>query len=243
MKVREGRTRVGAGVAAALSAALVLGACGGGADRAAAPAESEPAASETTSAEVSESSDEASPSEAQPDQGPAGPLGFSQATYAKVENRLQDWWGGDGIPITWRVTETQNRYWDGASRPDNAPPKGLQGLVQDANSGPYRVRLEVNTFYDGRKSFVLTPVASIDREEIALSPITFAEEVFSTYSGWNLSSGGRVCALDAPVKDQTQVQSFTYRTPRGDLVYEVVLKCPPRVAGAAEVLIRNYQRQ
>ena len=90
---------------------------------------------------------------------------------------------------------------------------------------------------------MLTPVASIDREEVALSPITFADEVFSTYSGWNLSSGGRVCALDVPVKEQTQVQSFTYRTPRGDLAYDVVLKCPETVAGAAEVLIRNYQRQ
>ena len=254
MKLCRGRARVGVVVAAALSAALVLGACGGGADRAAAPVESELAfseaapeadagTSEDSIEEASETPAEVLPSEAPSDQGPAGPVGISQTTYVKVENRLQDWWGGDGIPITWRVSETQNRYWDGASRPDKAPPKGLQGLVQDANSGPYRVRLEVNSFYYGRKSFVLTPVASIDRELVALSPITFADEEFNTYSGWNLLTGGLLCSVDAPVKDQTQVQSFTYRTPRGDLAYDVVLKCPETVAGAAEVLIRNYQRQ
>ena len=239
----------------------MLGACGGGADRSAAPAETDPASAEVTpeadagssedpAAEATEASDEVSPSEPPSDEGPVGLVGDSQATYVKVENRLQDWWGGDGIPITWRVSETQNRVWDGASRPDHAPSKGLQGLVQNADSGEYRVRLEVNTSYSGRKSFVLTPVASVDGEQVGLSPITFEyrndsnpEYEFDDRRGWNLSSGGRVCNFDVPVKDQTQVQSFTYGTPRGELRYEVVLKCPLVWKGPAEVLIRNYQRQ
>ena len=276
MNLRKKRTRVFGGVAAALSAALVLGACGGAADRAAAPAETERGVSEVTpevdpgnsedavaeapetpdevlpgeaSAEAPETPDEVSPSESATGDAPVGLRG-SKATYVTVENRLQDWWGGDGIPITWRVTETQNRYWDGASRPDHAPPKGLQGLVQNADSGQYRVRLEVNTTYEGQNLFALTPVASVDGEQVALSPITF--EYWNTQNsasdgdgnlGWNLSSGGRVCKFDVTARDPTQVQSFTYRTPRGDLAYDVVLKCPRLPAGPAGVLIRNYQRQ
>ena len=97
---------------------------------------------------------------------------------------------------------------------------------------------------------MLTPVASVDGEQVALSPITFEyrndsnpEDEFNDRRGWKLSSGGRVCNFDVPVKDQTQVQSFTYGTPRGELRYEVVLKCPLVWKGPAEVLIRNYQRQ
>ena len=284
MNLRKGSARVVAGVAAALSAALVLGACGGGADRAAAPAESDPAVSEATSetpdeaapsestaseatseapdevapseasAEASDSSEEVSPSESAIGDAPVGLRG-SKATYVNVENRLADWWGGNGIPITWRVTKTENKFWDGASRPDNAPPKGLQGLVQDPKSGSYAVRLEVNdvSVFDTPRTFVLTPVATIDGQQLPLSSILFSFESRKRVPelgqgigidvGWQITSGGQVCAPGSSAPAQTKIESWTERTPRGDLVYDVVLTCPFRTDGPAEVLIRNYKRQ
>jgi hypothetical protein len=77
-----------------------------------------------------------------------------------VANELNDWWGGTGIPIAWKVSETVNEQWDANSRPDHAPPDGLQGLVQEPFSSPYTVPLEVNIRYFKkymRSYFVLTP--------------------------------------------------------------------------------------
>jgi hypothetical protein len=54
-----------------------------------------------------------------------------------VGNQLKDWWGGTGIPITWKVRETVNEQWDAKSRPDHAPSDSLQGLVQEPFSSPY----------------------------------------------------------------------------------------------------------
>lgn len=220
MKRRLARTRVSAGVVAALSAALLVGACGGGADRAAAPVESDLSAVNV--------------------QGSVG-------TFVSVENQLTPSWARDGISVTWRVTNTQNKYWESQSRPDSAPPKGFEGLVQTPGSGEYRARLDVNSFATN-PSFVLTPVASVDGQELPLSPITF--EFANTSSaqrpggsrgaGWSMRNNDRKC--DFTSADQALTESWTERTPKGLLAYEVVLTCPDFLQGPSRVLIRTSAR-
>lgn len=220
MRRCNGRTRAFAGIAAALSAALLLGACGGTADRAAAPVESDLSAVNV--------------------QGSVG-------TFVSVENQLTPSWARGGISITWRVTNTQNKYWESQSRPDSAPPKGFESLVQTPGSGEYRVRLDVNSFATN-PSFVLTPVASVDGQEFSLSPITF--EFVNTSSvqrpggsrgaGWWMRNDDRKC--DFTSADQALTQSWTERTPKGLLAYDVVLTCPDFVQGPSQVLIRTSAR-
>ena len=217
MSLRKGRARVVAGVAAALSAVLLLGACGGGADRAAAPASDDPVAVNV--------------------QGSVG-------TFVSVENQLTPSWARDGISITWRVTNTQNKYWESQSRPDSAPPKGFEGLVQTPGSGEYRVRLDVNGFATNPR-FVLIPVASVDGQEFPLSPIAFdfvnASSVQrpggSQGAGWWMRNNDRKC--DFTSADQALTESWTERTPKGLLAYDVVLTCPGSLQGPSQVLIRT----
>jgi hypothetical protein len=83
---------------AAVTAALTLSACG-----------SATTSSTSTSPEPSVSR-EAAPI----------PLMGSFSHYFAVENQLT------GIPVTWKVSETVNRHWDGNSRPDHRPPDGLR---------------------------------------------------------------------------------------------------------------------
>lgn len=217
-----------------LSVTLALAGCSGG------TSESTERAAEAPSEETAQDLDQAVTS--------------SQKTMISVDNQVTL---PDGSPatMTWRVTKTENKFWDGASRPDNAPPKGLQGLVQDPNSDPYTVRLEVNdvSVFDTPRTFVLTPVATIDGQQLPLSSILFSFDSrkrnpelgqgIGTDVGWQITSGGQVCSPGSWTPGQTKIESWTERTPRGDLVYDVVLTCPFRTDGPGEVLIRNYKRQ
>lgn len=155
-----------------------------------------------------------------------------------VENELKDWWGGNGIPITWKVSETVNSDWDGNSRPDHAPPNGFQGLVQEPFSGAYNVNLEVNAaLFSGDSRFVLTPVVTIDGQAIDLQPIVVK-------AGGDLVSAGISC--QAPVtgtKYNSATASLSAKTPRELLMYDVVLFCYPHEDSFKQrIVIRNYQR-
>ena len=155
-----------------------------------------------------------------------------------VENQLKDWWGGNGIPITWKVSETVNSDWDGSSRPDHAPPNGFQGLVQEPFSGVYNVNLEVNAaMFSGDSRFVLTPVVTIDGQAIDLQPIV-------VNAGGDLVSAGISC--QAPVtgtKYNSASASLSAKTPRELLMYDVVLFCYPHEDSFKQrILIRNYQK-
>lgn len=149
-----------------------------------------------------------------------------------VENQLKDWWGGTGIPITWKVSETVNEEWDGNSRPDHAPPDGLQGLVLEPFSGPYKVPLEVNVRYFKkymRSYFVLAPVITIDGQAIELEPteVHIGREQ-------RLDTAGFGCRVGT-----TSTTSLSKKTPRGLLVYDVVMSCDSQ---SQQILIRSYQK-
>ena len=170
-------------------------------------------------------------------------LAGSAATYVSLENQLADWWGGDGIPITWKVSEVVDADWDGASRPDAKPPKGLQGLVLDAFSDAKVTRLELNfspTPVTKTRRFVLTPTVTVDGQQIDLPSITFFNRDYMAYS-WEMIHGGMTCTPNMPAP--TVKESWSAKTPRGLLQYDVLLTCPDGINGApAKVLIRNYQR-
>ena len=170
-------------------------------------------------------------------------LAGSKATYVSLENQLADWWGGDGIPITWSVSEVVDADWDGTSRPDAAPPKGLQGLVLDAFSDARVTRLELNyspTPVTKTRRFVLTPAVTVDGQQIDLPSITFFNRDYMAYS-WEMIQGGVTCTPNTPAP--TVKESWSAKTPRGVLQYDVLLTCPDGINGApAKVLIRNYQK-
>lgn len=72
--------------------------------------------------------------------------GRSKATYMRLENRVGDWWGGNGVPITWKVTEVDSFDWDGTSRPDNPLQGRLEGhrpktMEFNQNFGPRKLGL------------------------------------------------------------------------------------------------------
>lgn len=197
---------------AAVLAGLALSACGG-------EATSTPGAS-VSSTPISR---EASSSETLP---------FS------VENQLKDWWGGTGIPITWKVSQTVNSDWDGNSRPDHAPPNGFQGLVQEPFSGVYNANLEINfASIAGTSRFVLTPVVTIDGQAIDLQPIV-------VNAGGDLVTAGISC--QAPVtgsKYNSATASLSAKTPRELLMYDVLLFCyGSEDSFKGRILIRNYQK-
>lgn len=155
-----------------------------------------------------------------------------------VENQLKDWWGGTGIPITWKVSETVKSHWDGISRPDHAPPNGFQGLVQEPFSGVYNVNLEVNgALFSGDSRFVLTPVVTIDGQAIDLQPIV-------VNAGGDLVTAGISC--QAPVtgsKYNSAMASLSAKTPRELLMYDVLMFCYPHEESFKQrILIRNYQK-
>lgn len=249
LRSRGSQVRVVMGVIGVLSTAVVLSGCGRAAERAAAPDEA--STSEQAPAEGSAPPAAESPSDASTQDSAAGSVQSSLATFVSLENRLAPRWARDGLSITWQVTKTQNKFWDGGSRPDAAPPKGLQGLVQSFDSGAYTTRLEVNRSASDQ-SFVLTPVAIVDSQQFPLSPITFSfftapseRRVRSgavasggiEISGWNMRNNDQTCDVNSA--DQAQTETWTERTPRGLLAYDVVLRCPGRAEGTSEVLIRT----
>lgn len=181
---------------AALSVSVVLTGCSGGD-----PSGTERAA-EAPSQDASQDLDQA--------------VTGSQRTIISVENQvvLPD---GSPTTMTWRVTQTRNTFWDGSSRPDHAPPQGFQGLVQEAGSGSYQARAEVNDteFSLTKPNFTLTPTIDIKGETIALEPLL----MIYGYNGWELV-----------LKDQTVygcgTTKFQAQTSSGPLSYEITGTCP-----------------
>ena len=159
-------------------------------------------------------------------------------TAFSVENELKDWWGGNGIPITWKVSETDNYDWGGIRRPDHAPPDGFQGLVQEPFSGVYNVNLQVNgrgrMSANGDSRFVLTPVATIDGQAVDLQPIV-------VIAGESLVAAGSSCSRPEN-GTATATTSLSAKTPRELLMYDVVLTCYADSSFKQRILIRNYQR-
>ena len=155
-----------------------------------------------------------------------------------VENELKDWWGGTGIPITWKVSGTVNKEWDGNSRPDHAPPDGFQGLVQEPFSGPYKDSLEMN--YKllnpsiNQSYFVLTPVINIDGQAIELEPTKVKIGATQTLATAGYATSGGDCE-----DGESLTASLSKNTPRGLLMYDVVMSCEFKVQ---QILIRNYQK-
>lgn len=142
--------------------------------------------------------------------------GSSKANFITLDNELTL---ADGTPvtITWQVSNTEPKFWDGTSRPDSNPPQGLQGLVQTSGSGPYKVRTEVNTslFYDN-PNFTLTPTLEMDGQQISLEP-------------WLLvAMGGNQWQLflaDQSIDACRTTPSFSTSTPKGELRYQITGKC------------------
>lgn len=142
----------------------------------------------------------------------------SQPTHVTVQNQLKDWWGGPGIPVTLRVSDTENDSWDGDSRPDHAPPQGLQGLEQAAMSPPVTSRLEVNTVERPlAPRFTLTPVINVDCELIELIPVFLRIGEF-----WEVEIDDRWCS---PGAEDADVYQYSQKTPRGLLQYEYAVNC------------------
>lgn len=142
----------------------------------------------------------------------------STAAYLTVANELTL---PDGTPtsITWQVTDTKNECWDGSSRPDHAPPQGLQGLVQASGSGPYKVRTEVSDDcwdQDSSPHFVLAAVIDVGGEQTAIAQTRL---VFTTYPyNWQiLLARMRIGCGSTP--------TFTASTPQGELRYRMRLTC------------------
>ena len=196
-------------VAVALSAGLALSACS-----------SETTATPGTSASSSSITRQASGSYTDP---------------ISVENQLKDWWGGPGIPITWKVSEIDDDHWDGNSRPDHAPPDGFQGLVQKPFAGPYVANLETYAMFFDSARFVLTPVITIDGQEIELQPIVVIPQE-------RMSTTGFSCVQRFNGNRTSEVASLSQKTPRGLLVYDVVLNCGVNSGDVERILIRNYQK-
>jgi len=161
----------------------------------------------------------------------------SETLPFSVENQLKDWWGGTGIPITWKVSETVNSDWDGNSRPDHAPPNGFQGLVQEPFSGVYNANLEINfVSVAGTSRFVLTPVVTIDGQAIDLQPIV-------VIAGAQLISADASCQAPGIGQINAATASLSAKTPRELLMYDVLLFCySSEDSFKQRILIRNYQK-
>lgn len=143
-------------------------------------------------------------------------VGSSQRTMISVDNQLAL---PDGSPakVTWRVTGTQNSFWDGSSRPDHAPPQGFQGLVQEAGSGPYRARAEVSdNSFTKRPVFYLTPSVIVDEQAVELEPLLL---VYGSV-GWEMA------LQNETVYGCGTSPEFTAQTSSGELTYQVIGKCP-----------------
>jgi hypothetical protein len=161
--------------------------------------------------------------------------GLSFTWWLTVDNQVKDWWGGDGISITWKVSEVDDSAWDGVSRPNAAPPHGFQGLVQKSMSDPQQVRMEVDGSSEGR--FVLTPLTTIDGEVLELAPITLK------ISGGeaNMSAAGVPCMSSAQGSGGSATASFSKKTSQGLFMYSIDMACEFHEDGWS-LLVRNYKR-
>lgn len=168
---RQNKLRRGAALAAVAAAFAIAAGCGSNTAR---------------SAEGEEVTEDATTES-------AAQLTGSYATFISLENQLT-LPNGDPVTITWRVSNTENKYWDGNSRPDHNPPDGVEGLVQKSGEGPYQVRLEANSnaVYGPEMQFTLTPVVtSKGSDSVNLQSIDF-----KFYNSWYCPDGGRNCKQD-----------------------------------------------
>lgn len=201
----------------------------------------------------------------------AGDTSFEDATDSTVvgaecsftrhfglRSELKNWWDGGSLPVTWEVTWTENKYWDGSSRADHAPPEGFQGLTQNAGEGDYTRRLELS----GRCSnfgsesevgtgantlFKMRPVVTIDGQRIPLAETPFHN---SYLDGWSVTQIFPFITVNG--KSQAfgcgEPYIWSEKTPRGRLYYEFVLECNAPRTGVTHTgpwptfVIRNYSR-
>jgi hypothetical protein len=152
----------------------------------------------------------------------AAALTTSSAMYVSVENALSPL--GDamqGPEITWKVSQTKNEFWDGSSRPDHNPPRGLQGLTQAAGSGSVKVRTEVNTSAfgsDETPNFVLTPVVQIGDASLPLHGLSFQTNVddaeyWRVWTTFDMADLSMADVCKKPLDDSvgTGARTFSYR--------------------------------
>ena len=185
-------------VAVLLSATLLLTACGGS---------SESSESSTASA--------ASTAPTEVDRQAAS----SKMTYVTLNNELNAWWTGEGLPITWMVSETNNESWGGSKRADHAPPEGLQGLVQ-ASPSSYTAELEVNTNVLKVPKFTLTPTITVDGQQFALEPLDLYDLQAKGYWNVDVQAGTNWCKF-VPIDDRR----WSVKTPSGLVQYQYDLTC------------------
>jgi hypothetical protein len=161
--------------------------------------------------------------------------GLSFTYSLSVENHVEDWWDGDGLSITWKVSEVDDFDWDGVSRPNAAPPQGFQGLEQKSMSGPHDVRMEASGSARSGSPFVLTPVITIDGEVLELAPI--ALRIWGGEA--NMSAAGVPCRSSAQGGVGSATASFSKKTTRGLFMYSVDMGCEFHADGWS-LLVRNY---
>ena len=182
----------------------------------------------------------------------------SYTRHFGLRSELKNWWDGGSLPVTWEVTWTENKYWDGSSRADHAPPEGFQGLTQNAGEGDYTPRLELS----GRCSnfgsesevgtgantlFKMRPVVTIDGLRIPLAETPFHN---SYLGGWSTTQIFPFITVNG--KSQAfgcgEPNIWSEKTPRGMLYYEFVLECNAPRTGVTfsgpwpTFVIRNYSR-
>lgn len=182
-------------VAVLLSASLLLIACGGS-----------PESSESTTASTA-------PTEVDRQAASA------KLTYVTLNNELNAWWTGEGLPITWVVSETNNESWGGSKRADHAPPEGLQGLEQPSPSS-YTAVLEVNTNKLKVPMFTLTPTITVDGQQFALEPLDLYDPQANGYWNVDVQAGTNWCKF-VPIDDRR----WSVKTPSGLLQYQYDLTC------------------
>lgn len=181
----------------------------------------------------------------------------SSREFFGLRSELKNWWDGSSLPVTWEVTWTENKYWEGASRADHAPPEGFQGLTQNAGESTYTPRLEIsapcNNFdsqggWGADTLFRMRPVVTIDGQRIPLAEIPFHH---AHLSGWfnpqiqpfkTANGGTQPFGCGEPYV-------WSEKTPRGRLYYEFLFECndPPTGVNMSgppwpTFVIRNYSR-
>lgn len=176
-------------------------------------------------------------------------------TYLHTKSELRDWWGGASLPVTWKVTETKNEDWGSQMRPDHAPPEGVQGLTQTVESGTHRQAVDMSAgcnLFDtsggansyGDRLFTLTPVVNIDGSAVELDPMWIGYDPrFEKLVPYYVASGKpRVYRCGEP-------QGWSYDTPRGTLMYQVVVECDQSIPSPDKnydrnsvIVIRNFRR-
>lgn len=193
---------------AALALVSTIAACSASSDTAAdATISSGPDASPMRMAAAESASAPASPD-------PAPLVGGSYTWHFGVENNLDPIGASHEAPqIVWSVSDTSNEYWDGSSRPDHAPPQGLQGFTQAARSGGRMFRTELNSWGGAQGAhFTLTPSVLLDGQTYPLQPLRVEASDF--WNRWIVKAPtvGNIC-FGAPYTGSvtTPAGTFTYK--------------------------------